>query len=187
MEKSMFLKNVIDSKRVGLCIVLIPVMVFMFYWLVLDPEDWLMPGGGSENSETSDGSVSNEVENEWVDVLGLKYVKVLKYHTGAKIFGIGMIISFVLNLIMLLIVPCLGSANEKEKRQEFLAGFGFNLILVLVLPALCMRFTSYPDFATFGKLLALGAVGFFGPFLVGSRFVTESYKNAFWFYTKELQ
>jgi hypothetical protein len=159
----------------------------MGYWLLLDPDDELMPGGGLEDTvaEVSD----DYVEDEWVDFmgLGLKYVKAFKYHNGLKIFGAGMIISFVLNLILLLVVPCLGSGDEKEKKKEFRAGFGFNLILVLVLPVLCMRFAPYPDTATFGKLLALGALAFLAPFLVGSRFVSEAYRNAFWFYVKKIK
>jgi tetrahydromethanopterin S-methyltransferase subunit F len=185
----MFLRYVRESKWAFLWILLFPAVVFMSYWLLLDSYDELMPSGGLEDAaEVLDDYYVEEEEDELVDFLGLglKEIKAFKYHNGIKIIGAGMIFSVVLNLILLLVVPCLGSANEKEKKKEFLAGFSFNLLLVLALPVLCMRFAAYPDIEIFGLLLALGVFGFLAPFLVGSRFVSEAYKNAFWFYTKIL-
>ncbi|MDR1636327.1 MAG: hypothetical protein LBR93_03220, partial [Treponema sp.] len=62
--KSKFLRNVRDSKWVFLWILLFPAVIFMGYWLLLDPDDELMPGGGLEDTvaEVSD----DYVEDEWV-------------------------------------------------------------------------------------------------------------------------
>jgi hypothetical protein len=136
-------------------IVLFPIVSFVLYVFVIEPYyiQYAMVG------------------DEWLDV-GQNF---LLFNIGLAVFA---------NLLFLLIIPAIpgadGGHNTSKKRAQFYIGLFANFGLMLIIPIIPVG-RSVIDGVTFAILIALDALAFLIPFILGASFVSPAYRRAFWF------
>ena len=93
-----------------------------------------------------------------------------------------MIAAIAVNFILLMILPAaIGGIDPRSKKALFYLGFFINLILMLLIPI--FAYTKYLfDPLSLCIMIALYAVSFLLPFILGARRVAPAYVRAFWFY-----
>ncbi|MDR3301551.1 MAG: hypothetical protein LBT01_03360 [Spirochaetaceae bacterium] len=153
-------------------IALLPLLVCVLYITVIDPYGGILISGmGSE-------AVS---DHQWEFQESEKTFFGFNDHLGFQSIKRSMILAMVVNLILLMIIPCaFGGTVSGKKRAQFYLGFFINL-------AICLGFPIYfntifvLDASTLFMLIALHLAGFMLPFILGALFVAPAYKMAFWF------
>ncbi|GMO17286.1 MAG: hypothetical protein Pg6A_03610 [Termitinemataceae bacterium] len=126
-------------------------------------------------------------------VLGLDPYYVQEYGFAERVVGnlwgefasqsayVTLAIALAVNINLLLVIPCtIGGADGTAKHFQFFLGFFSSIALSFCIP-LYFKMAYGLDTGTFGILIVLDLLSFLVTFIVGSRFVSPTYRKAFWF------
>jgi hypothetical protein len=101
-----------------------------------------------------------------------------KYYS--ECFALSAVLAVIIGFLFLLIIPCASGFNAGVKKFQFYLGFFIHLALIVGMPVIYYLFYEL-DHTTLIILLGMHTLLYLGTFLPGARFVSPSYRKAFWF------
>jgi hypothetical protein len=196
----MFVQNFKASIRV-LPWFLGPLAVYIIFITVAGP--WIEEYGYSMRREDN---VVNWIDNAWDGFdesfgtdAGLEYdesfaedlggdffseldgnVTVYRWKYYSECFALSTGLAVIISFLFLLIIPCVSGFGVGVKKFQFYLGFFIHLAFIVGMPVIYYLFYEL-DTTTLAILLGLHTLLYFGTFLPGARFVSPSYRKAFWF------
>jgi hypothetical protein len=140
---------------------------------------------GSDNSFGTDEGL--EYDEEFAEDFGGDFFSELdgsltvyrwKYYRARFIEST--IFAVIINFLFLLIIPCASSYNADRKKRQFRLGFFIHFAAFAGIPFIYYLVYEL-DHTTLIILLGLHVPLYMGTFLPGARYVSPSYRKAFWF------
>jgi hypothetical protein len=95
-------------------------------------------------------------------------------------FALSAVLAIIIGFLLLLIIPCASGFNAGLKKFQFYLGFFIHIAFFVGMPVIFYLFYEL-DTTTLVILLGMHALLYLGTFLPGARFVSPSYRKAFWF------